>query len=100
MLLTAEQWAARAQQSGQRSSPAQKNSGKQKPQGSGGDKDKGAANAVPQHTGNCRYCGKAGHWAKECRKAAHDHERRGEVANLVDTEEEEEEEEKPGLLMA
>jgi hypothetical protein len=28
LLLTAEQWAARAQQSGQRSSPAQKNGGK------------------------------------------------------------------------
>jgi hypothetical protein len=42
LLLTAEEWAARAHQSGQRSSPAQKNSGKQKPQGSGSAKDKGA----------------------------------------------------------
>jgi hypothetical protein len=64
LLLTAEQWAARAQQSGQRSSPPQKNGGKQKPQGSGGDKEKGTANAAPRRAGNCRYCGKAGHWAK------------------------------------
>jgi hypothetical protein len=45
---------------------------------------------------NCRYCGKAGHWAKECRKAARDREKRGEVANVVVAEEEE----GPGLLMA
>jgi hypothetical protein len=46
--------------------------------------------------GNCRYCGKAGHWAKECHKAARDRERRGEVANVAVAEEEE----GPGLLMA
>jgi hypothetical protein len=39
--------------------------------------------------GNCRYCGKAGHWAKECRKAKRDRER-GIAANLAEVEGEEE----------
>jgi hypothetical protein len=94
LLLTAEEWAARVQQTGQGSSSAQKNGSKQKPH-SGGDKEKGAANATPRRAGNCRYCGKAGHWAKECRKAAHDREKCGEVANIAITEEEE----GRGLLM-
>jgi hypothetical protein len=72
----------RAQQSGQVSSSAQKNGGKQKPQGGGGDKDKGAANATPRRAGKCRYCGKAGHWAKECRKAAHDRKKRDKWLTL------------------
>jgi hypothetical protein len=38
----------------------------------------------------------AGHWAKECRKAACDRERCGEVANIAVAEEEED----PGLLIA
>jgi hypothetical protein len=99
MLLTAEEWLAHAQKNRQGSSSAQKSGGKQKPHGGGGDKDKGAANAAPRRAGNCRncrYCEKAGHWAKECHKAAHDCERRREVANVAVAEEEE----GPGLLMA
>jgi hypothetical protein len=46
LLLTTEEWAAYAQQTEQGSSSAQKNGGKQKPH-SGGNKEKGAANATP-----------------------------------------------------
>uniref|UniRef100_A0ACD5ZTS1 Uncharacterized protein n=1 Tax=Avena sativa TaxID=4498 RepID=A0ACD5ZTS1_AVESA len=65
-------------------------------------KDKGATSAptggnggTPRRHGNCRYCGKAGHWAKECRKAQRDRERKNEVANLA-----EEQGEPPALLLA
>jgi hypothetical protein len=95
LLLTAEEWAACVQQTGQGSLSAQKNGGKQKPH-SGGDKEKGAANAAARRADNYRYCSKAGHWAKECHKAARDREKRGEVANVTIAEEEE----GPGLLMA
>lgn len=102
LLLTEEEWASRQQQRGRGSSSAPKGSSRQKPQG-GGDKEKGAVNAfgsggntAPRRAGNCRYCGKPGHWAKECRKAARNREKRGEVANLANAEEEEQ----PGLLMA
>jgi hypothetical protein len=44
--------------------------------------------------GNCRYCGKTGHWAKECRKAKRGHEQ--QQANLAQAAEEE----APALMMA
>jgi transposase InsO family protein len=65
------------------------------------DNDKaahGSDGATERRKGNCRYCGKPGHSAKECRKAKRDRERGvqgGEVANLAKAEEIE----KPGLLM-
>uniref|UniRef100_A0ACD6A031 Uncharacterized protein n=1 Tax=Avena sativa TaxID=4498 RepID=A0ACD6A031_AVESA len=101
LLLTEEEWAARQRQRGQGSSSAGdkggKGTGKPKPQSS----DK-AANSVDgsgeRRKGNCRYCGKPGHWAKECRKAKRDRDRgiQGATANLAQVEEEE----APGLLMA
>jgi hypothetical protein len=98
LLLTAEEWAAR-QQHGQGSSSGSKGSPRPKPQGGGsGEKEKGGAtgsNAAPRRAGNCRYCGKAGHWAKECRKAKRDRERK-EQANLLEANEEE----GPAVLMA
>uniref|UniRef100_A0ACD5XRG8 Uncharacterized protein n=1 Tax=Avena sativa TaxID=4498 RepID=A0ACD5XRG8_AVESA len=101
LLLSEEEWKARQQQRGQGSSSSgQKGYPKQKVQS--GDKDKGATSAptggnggTPRRHGNCRYCGKAGHWAKECRKAQRDRERKNEVANLA-----EEQGEPPALLLA
>jgi hypothetical protein len=59
LLLTEEEWSARQQHRAQGSSSGSKGPNKPKPQG--GDK-----NSAPPRAGNCRYCGKAGHWAKEC----------------------------------
>jgi hypothetical protein len=98
LLLTEEEWAARHRQRGG-TSGGTKPAPKPKPQGnqgggsSSGDKGTGSGE---RKKGNCRYCGKAGHWAKECRKAKRDRER-GIAANLAEVEEEEEE---ASLLMA
>ena len=83
LLLTEEEWTAR-----QRQRP-------QGPSSSGGGGDKGSKPKTPsgdkpahpkgdRKPGNCRYSGKAGHWAKECRKAQRDPEKKGEAANLAE----------------
>uniref|UniRef100_A0ACD5YFN0 Uncharacterized protein n=1 Tax=Avena sativa TaxID=4498 RepID=A0ACD5YFN0_AVESA len=89
----------------QGSSSGYKGGPKPKPAGGGsGEKKKGGdnapaggSNAAPRRNGNCRYCGKAGHWAKECRKAQRDREKKKqESANLI----QQEDEQQGGLLMA
>jgi hypothetical protein len=61
--------------------------GTHKPKPHGSDKAAhGSDDATERRKGNCRYCGKPGHSAKECRKAKRDRERGvqgGEVANLA-----------------
>jgi hypothetical protein len=94
LLLTEEEWAARQKQRSGSSSSGGSGDKKGKPQGkprSPGDGGKHAAESGDsggsgeRRKGNCRYCGKAGHWAKECRKAQRDRERKEkqETANLV-----------------
>jgi hypothetical protein len=56
-----------------------------------GGKD-GARGGGPSKDDKCRYCGKKGHWAHECRKRLRDEAE----ANLTQAEEDED----PGLLMA
>ena len=95
LLLTEEEWASRQRQRGKGVPGGNVNSGKpafrRKQQGAQG----GGTGSGERRKGNCRYCGKAGHWVKECRKAKRDREQRGEVANLVQAEDEDD-----GLLMA
>ncbi|XP_071685196.1 uncharacterized protein [Lolium perenne] len=74
LLLTEEEWAARQRQCGG-SSSGTKPAANPKPQGNQGGgshtSEKGAGSG-DRKKGNCRYCGKAGHWAKECLKAKRD----------------------------
>jgi hypothetical protein len=91
LLLTEEEWAARQRQRG--GQPTGKSTPKGKQQQSGpssgsGSGEKGSGSS-DRRKGNCRYCGKAGHWAKECRKAKRDRER-GIAVNLTEADEEEE----------
>jgi hypothetical protein len=102
LLLTEEEWAARQQQHSSGSFSGEK---KGRPQGkpkspSGGDGGKApqeGGGSSEHRKGNCNYCGKPGHWAKECRKAQRDRERKKhETANLIQHEDGHE----GGLLMA
>jgi hypothetical protein len=100
LLLTEEEWSARQQQRRQGSASGSKGNSKPKPHGSDKDKADGKAagsdgNTAPRRPGNYRYCGKADHWAKECRKAQRDHERKGEAANLAEVQVD-----PPALLLA
>jgi hypothetical protein len=99
LLLTEEEWEGRARQRGLIASHGSASSGKDhKPKTPSGDKPAhtgGASGSGTQRKGNCRYCGKAGHWAKECRKAQRDRERNGEAANIAEAQVD-----PPALLLA
>jgi hypothetical protein len=115
LLLTEEEWTARMtgreQGGGSSSSDKSREKGKTKTfQGGsdrgngGGDRGPGGAGggknntSAPRRKGDCRYCGIAGHWAKECRKKARDaaqREKQGPQANLAQAEVEQ-----PALLLA
>jgi hypothetical protein len=102
LLLTELEWLARSKrvQSGASNSNKQarghgrssdtRNS-KYKPGGGGGNARNGSASKAAKDD-KCRYCGKKGHWAHECRKRLRDEAE----ANLTQAEEDED----PGLLMA
>jgi hypothetical protein len=72
LLLTEEEWRARDG----RGSYGGGSSGGKKPRTKGQNyRGKDAAHngkGAPRRDGNCRYCGKAGHWARECRKKERD----------------------------
>ena len=98
LLLTEEEWheRERRRQSGGGSSGGGYKGGKGKPKpkpptGAGGGQPHGGA---PKRKGNCRKCGKWGHWAREC--YGKPKQERREEANVAQVEEVEE----PGLLMA
>nr|XP_020195093.1 uncharacterized protein LOC109780913 [Aegilops tauschii subsp. strangulata] len=98
LLLTEEEWheRERRRQSGGGSSSGGSKGGKGKPKpkpptGAGGGQPHGGA---PKRKGNCRKCGKWGHWAREC--YGKPKQERREEANVAQVEEVEE----PGLLMA
>jgi transposase InsO family protein len=96
LLLTEEEWRLRAG----RGSPGGGSSGSKKPRGKQHDRSKdanragGNNNNAPRRDGNCRYCGKAGHWARECRKKQREEGAAAEahVAEADDAD--------PALLMA
>jgi hypothetical protein len=94
LLLTEEEWLARS--SGHQ--PGLGGSGSGGKQGAphkdrpSGGKD-GARGGGPSKDDKCRYCGKKGHWARECRKKNRDEEWQ---AHLVQPEDEAD----PALLMA
>ncbi|KAK1626133.1 hypothetical protein QYE76_000448 [Lolium multiflorum] len=79
LLLKEEEWAARQRQSTPGGSSG-KLAHKPKPHEGGTSGNHGGSNggthagSGERRKGNCRYCGKAGHWAKECRKAKRDRE--------------------------
>ncbi|KAM0826297.1 hypothetical protein ACQ4PT_068956 [Festuca glaucescens] len=99
LLLTEEEWAARQRQSAPGSGSSGKPAHKSKPHDTGSSGNGGgggggtAAGNGERRKGNCRYCGKSGHWAKECRKAKRDREQQ---ANLVQAEEDQ----APVMMMA
>jgi hypothetical protein len=106
LLMTEEEWMARQQHRTGGSSQGEK---KGKPQGKtkspgGGTPDRGESGKAShdggggkRRKGNCNYCRKPDHWAKECRKAQRDREKKKqETANLVQPSDEHQE----GLLMA
>ena len=88
LLLTLEQWASRQRQRPQGSPSSGGGEKGGKPKTPGGEKQGGnpAGGNGTRKLRNCCYCGKAGHWAKECRKAQRDHERKGEASNVTEAE--------------
>ncbi|BBN09933.1 hypothetical protein MPTK1_4g23850 [Marchantia polymorpha subsp. ruderalis] len=75
LLLTEEQWRPRMNQGAPSSGGGGNSSGKQnrnKGRGRDGARDKGHAGTGtgggPTRDDECRYCGKRGHWARDCRK--------------------------------
>jgi transposase InsO family protein len=101
LLLTEEEWAARQKKGAPGGGSSGKTAYKPKPHdtvasGNGGGGNGGAnAGNGERRKGNCRYCGKPGHWAKECRKAKRDREQQ-QQANLVQAEEDQ----APAMMMA
>jgi hypothetical protein len=70
LLLTEEEWASHQRQRGGNTRNAAHgggSGGRTSPKPKGGASGNNSA-APERHKGNCRYCGKAGHWEKECRK--------------------------------
>jgi hypothetical protein len=70
LLLMAEQWLARMKGDGSSGGSGGSGSGKQgrgKGHKNGHDKGKNTGGGA-SHDDECRYCGKLGHWARDCRK--------------------------------
>jgi hypothetical protein len=81
LLLTEEEWRARAAER----QPGSGSGGKQQRRDhrQGGGKD--GARSGPSKDDKCRYCGKKGHWARDCRKKKRDE---GAQAYLIQGEDE------------
>jgi transposase InsO family protein len=94
LLLTEEQWRARMKGDGSSGSSGGSGSGKNgRNKGRGKDsRDKGKTSGGASRDDECRYCGKLGHWARDC------HKKKREEAHLV--KEGEDGDEKPALHMA
>jgi hypothetical protein len=75
LLLTEEEWESRQLQRGKSTASGSGNSHKSAPKPKKQGAKDGGSSTGERRKGNCRYCGKAGHWAKECRKAKRDRER-------------------------
>uniref|UniRef100_A0ACD5WTY3 Uncharacterized protein n=1 Tax=Avena sativa TaxID=4498 RepID=A0ACD5WTY3_AVESA len=91
LLLTEEEWRARNARR-QTGSGGSGSGGKQNRDQQNAGKD-GARGGVPSKDDKCRYCGKKGHWVRECRKKKRDEEAQ---AHLVQGEDDAD----PALLMA
>jgi hypothetical protein len=94
LLLTEEEWASRQKKhagdtSGKATAKPKQLAGEKG--GNGG----GTSGGTERRKGNCRYCGKPGHWAKECRKKKRDEERGDVQVHVAQAEVE-----APGLLLA
>jgi hypothetical protein len=92
LYLTEEEWRARSK-SHQPGSGGSGSGGKQHKDCLSGGKD-GARGSGASKDDKCRYCGKKGHWARECRKKKRDEEAQ---AHLVQNEDDHAD---PALLMA
>ena len=103
LLLTQEEWMAKLKISGGPGEKGSSSGGAGNKRG-GGSRGRGRANSgvrqapgvgegtsQPKKSDKCKYCGKKGHWAKECRSRLRDE------AHLAQAEEEDNE---PTLLMA
>lgn len=106
-MFTADEWLARQKQldkgvgSSGTGDRRGRGYGKQKNSRGGGGRGQGAGRgngsaSTPRRKGDCRYCGIAGHWVKECRKKARDREQhQDQPANIAQVDVEQ-----PGLLLA
>jgi hypothetical protein len=74
LYLPEEEWRLRTARGspGSGSSSGNKPRGKNHDRGKDGTRTGGGNGGAPRRDGNCRYCGKAGHWAHECRKKQRD----------------------------
>ena len=103
LLLTQEEWMAKLKISGGPGEKGSSSGGAGNKRG-GGSRGRGRANSgvrqapgagegtgQPKKSDKCKYCGKKGHWAKECRSRLRDE------AHLAQADEEDNE---PALLMA
>jgi hypothetical protein len=81
LLLTEEQWRARMNNDGSSGSGGNSSGKKGKGRGRDGSRNKGQAGknsgGGAARDDECRYCGKLGHWARDCRK------KKREEAHLV-----------------
>ncbi|XP_071685359.1 uncharacterized protein [Lolium perenne] len=93
LLLTEDEWRSRQKGRNSDDSGGSGSGGKQQRDRPSGSKDATCGGSGASKDDKCRYCGKKGHWARECRKKKRDEKAQ---AHLVQGEEDPD----PAMLMA